>query len=300
MKLSSVLQTINIAYPLLDSFSVSTVTVNGVEYRQIRNIENVRRALQLLKSTKVFNEIVYKLEQTVFYGVNSEETNIRPAEYNSIRVLLDELMSVVIGVKKVVDNLIPEIPDNTVYIKLPEISDLDEFRKAIDAFNKILTMTILDPKIGGDIVFMGVEPGSNWFKVFVKTTTAISLLGSLMWSGAVIYKKVQEGRIIEQYARERELQNDHKENLVNAHKLLTDMAIDAEASILYKKYYEDGTIDNEQLERLKVSLKLLSEEIAKGAEINPALTAPEEVSNLFPNMKNLPMIESKIGKIEQK
>lgn len=134
----------------------------------------------------------------------------------------------------------------------------------------------------------------------MNSTIAVSLLGSLMWAGAVVYKKMQEGKVMEQYAREKKLQNDHKENLVNAHKLLTEMTIEVEAEILYKNYYDSAEFDHEQFERLKLALKILSEEIAKGAEINPALTAPEQVTNLFPDMKNLPMIESKIKKIENK
>lgn len=298
MKLSSIQQTIKLASPLLDSFSVADVTLNGVKYQQVRNLQNVRRALILLKSTGAFDQNINPLEDTIFYSINQDTTNIAPPEYSKIRKLLNELMIVVNGVNNVLNHLLPEIPSNTVYIKLPDIENLEEFRRTIDAFNKILTLTILDPKIGGEISFAGVEPGSNWYKVFVRTTTAVSLLGSLMWSAAVVYKKYQEGKILEQYAREKRLQNDHKENLVNAHKLITDITIEAEAQNLYNTYYQEGQFDNEQLERLKVSLKTLSDEIAKGAEINPALTAPEEVTNLFPDMKNLPMIESKMNKIE--
>lgn len=180
------------------------------------------------------------------------------------------------------------------------IVSLDDFKKTVDNFNKILSMTIVHPKIGGEISFQGVESGSNWYKVFVKTATAVSLLGGLMWSAAVVFKKYQEGKIMEQYVVDLELQNKYKADLINAHKVLSDLTIEFEAKALYKKFYEEGEIDNEQIERLKTALKILADEISKGAEINPALTAPEKVTNLFPNMKLLPMIEPRINKIENK
>ena len=37
MKLSSIQQTINLAYPLLDSFSVFETVINGIKYQQVQN-----------------------------------------------------------------------------------------------------------------------------------------------------------------------------------------------------------------------------------------------------------------------
>lgn len=300
MKLSSIQQIIEKAYPLLDSYSASEVTINGNKYQEVVNLGNVRKGIMMLKNVGIFNANISLLENTFFYSVNEDKTNINLKDFHNARVLLHDLMKLISSVRDVLNNLLPEVSENTVYIKMPDIMNLEDFKKTVDSFNKILTLTILDPNIGGEISFAGVEPGSNWYKVFVKTSAAVSLLGSLMWAGAVIYKKVQEGKVMEEYARERKLKNDHKEKLIESHKIILDMTIEAEAENLYKSYYENGEFDNEKIERLKLALKTLTEEIGKGAEINPALTAPEHVSNLFPDMKLLPMVESKIKKIEDK
>ena len=73
--------------------------------------------------------------------------------------------------------------------------------------------------------------------------------------------------------------------------------IEAEARALYNESFEGD--DNEQIERLKLSIKMLSNLIEKGAEIHPALNQPEQVSNLFPDMKKLNSLESRIKKLEE-
>ena len=73
--------------------------------------------------------------------------------------------------------------------------------------------------------------------------------------------------------------------------------IDAEANSLYNENFKGD--NNEQIGRLKLSIKMFSNLIDKGAEIHPALNQPESVKNLYPKMANLKRLESKIKKIEE-
>ena len=66
---------------------------------------------------------------------------------------------------------------------------------------------------------------------------------------------------------------------------------------LYNENFEGD--NNEQIERLKLSIKMFSNLIDKGAEIHPALNQPESVKNLYPKMDNLQALESKIKKLEE-
>ncbi|KAF0178855.1 MAG: hypothetical protein FD161_1614 [Limisphaerales bacterium] len=59
-----------------------------------------------------------------------------------------------------------------------------------------------------------------------------------------------------------------------------------------------GEVSPETLERVKFSLREFSAMIEEGAEIHPALQAPESVKNLFPNFKDLMGIESRTKLIE--
>lgn len=42
---------------------------------------------------------------------------------------------------------------------------------------------------------------------------------------------------------------------------------------------------------------MMAELIGKGTEIHPSLMAPENVANLFPEISKLPLIESRIKKL---
>ena len=92
------------------------------------------------------------------------------------------------------------------------------------------------------------------------------------------------------------IKNESLKEIQEAQKKELDLIIDAEANQLYvENFTTEG--NNEQIERLKLSVKLLSEQLDKGAEVHPALNTPEKVSNLFPDMKKLESVESRIKKL---
>ena len=73
---------------------------------------------------------------------------------------------------------------------------------------------------------------------------------------------------------------------------MLDALVNAEATNLARTYYGED-VEAEQIERVKYTIREFSEMIAKGAEIHPALQAPENVKNLFPDFNKILSIESK-------
>ena len=71
--------------------------------------------------------------------------------------------------------------------------------------------------------------------------------------------------------------------------------IQAEAEHIQSEHFKNNAPEN--LKRIKNSISIFAELIGKGAEIQPALVAPENVANLFPDPTNLIGLESKIKKI---
>ncbi|GAI89905.1 unnamed protein product [marine sediment metagenome] len=140
-----------------------------------------------------------------------------------------------------------------------------------------------------------IEGGSIWIDVFVGSTVAINTIGCLAWSAAVIFKKIQEGKIIEQHVRSLKIKNDSLDDIKKAQKEELDVLVEAEAKSINDKFFKPE--NNEQIERIKNSIKLLSGQLQKGAEIHPPLEAPENVVNLFPKMPDILGIESKIKQL---
>jgi isocitrate dehydrogenase len=127
-------------------------------------------------------------------------------------------------------------------------------------------------------------------------SSCVTLVGSIAWAGAVIYKKYLEAYAFRQYVKGLEIQAEHLQVIADAAKKKINLDIEAEAKLIQNEYFAGG--DSEQLNRLKLSIKESSKLIKKGVEIKPALTAPEKISNLFPKYKPLELLESKIKKIE--
>lgn len=102
--------------------------------------------------------------------------------------------------------------------------------------------------------------------------------------------------MFEQHVKTLELKNEEQKILIDAQKRQLDLLIEAEANNIQNEYYKENS-NNEQLERLKLSIETLGKFIINGAEIHPALNTPEDVKNLFPDFKKLDIIESKIKSI---
>lgn len=134
MKLSSILQTIDKAYPLLDDFSAAETTVNGTKYQQVLNSQNVRAGLIMLKSVGIFDEKILQLENSFFYSINEKKANVNFSEFQRVRSVLSELSTIVAGVRDALRGVMPEVQENTVYIKMPELLNLEDFKKTVDAF----------------------------------------------------------------------------------------------------------------------------------------------------------------------
>lgn len=76
-----------------------------------------------------------------------------------------------------------------------------------------------------------------------------------------------------------------------------DDLIDAEAYSISNSYFKENI--PERINRIKHAIKTLSEEMERGAEILPSKKVPAEIADLFPDMKNLPGLSSKIKEIEE-
>jgi len=253
----------------------------------------------------VFKEIISAEKNKIEIGgsLNSLliEKNRSPVNYLNAFALRSKILSLLAeykAVKRAVKMLpAPDAGENSISIKISKVRDLDDLYKAAQDFNIIFSQLILNEKIGGSLGIKNVENGSIWLDVFVGTPLAVSVIGSLTWAAAVVYKKVQEGRVFAEYVKSLKIKNDSLSDMRSAQDLLLKSMIEIEARNIETQYFSDG--NNEQLERIKNSISLLASQIEKGSEVHPYLNAPEDVKNLFPDMKKLPQIESKIPRLSE-
>lgn len=278
---------------ILDKFVFENkVNPNGTYV--ISKLNNIRFVLIELSKLKLFDTYLNRLLGSIIFTSSQDSMTVQSIEANEIIYNLKNLKDVSENFLSVLIRTIPEEDPNSINIKLPTINDFDELSNVARSIHIALTQVVLDKEIDGHTKIVSVENGSIWFNVFVGST-AITLVASLAWSAAVIYKKIQEGRLLEEQIRSMKIKNESLTDILKAQKADTDLMIIAEAENILSNYFKQNVPEN--LERIKNSIKIFAELIDKGAEIHPALIAPEKVSNLFPDTKNLLGIESKIKKL---
>ncbi|MCW3789431.1 hypothetical protein [Plebeiibacterium sediminum] len=253
-----------------------------------------REVINEIESLNLFENLINQLKSSVIFTSANDNMNIKTQEGAEIVRSLELLKELIENFLSVLLKTIPEENVDSVNIKLPEISDFDELSKVSRDIHLALTQVILNDEINGETRIVSVENGSIWLNVFVGAT-AVSVVASLAWSAAVVYKKIQEGKLLEQQVRGLKVKNDSLEDILKAQKAETELLIQAEADFINSEHFK--TNEPENIERIKSSLSTLSKLIEKGAEIQPALVAPENVANLFPNPKKILNIESRIKKL---
>lgn len=262
---------------------------------EFSGIQNTKKALHGLEEIEIFKDAIQQLKDSALYQTHTDKLKVAIEEFRKISETFDEVAYGCYYLQKVLDKSLSDISPNSISIKLPRIVDFDDMSKILLDLNKAITIPVVDKKINGKIKIEYVESGSIWLIVALGTPLAVGLIGSICWSSAVINKKRQEAKMFEEHVKTLELNNQNQKILIDAQQKQLGLLLDAEAKSIVNEYYKEN--NNEQIERLKLSIETLGKLILKGAEVHPALNSPEEVKNLFPDFNKLNLIESKIKSI---
>jgi hypothetical protein len=281
--LSKIKEALNFKYEEIKQ-STSQNTINTISV--FSNLISFRNGINAIESTGLLKNEIAQIKTSGIFSTAKDELTINVNEARGIRVPMDSLVKIVIALNQSLAEITGTTRDNSISVKLPNVNDFDDLAKTSSIFHTILTQSIINDEIKGQVKIDSVENGSIWLDIYLGSAPALALVGGLAWSAAVVYKKIQEGRIIEEHVKSLKIKNESLMEIKDAQKKAIDLMIEAEANQLYSENFK--TADNhEQIERLKHSIKLLSEQIDKGAEIHPALNTPENVTNLFPDMKHM-------------
>lgn len=295
MRLNEIKEIIDYVLPTL-KVSASNVTINGSNYLQVTNANSLKKDLEELSQTGLFKKEINDLKESSLFEFTGNTVNLTPSDGQQLIQRIQRLTIVADRLCTALASIIQETKENTIYIKFPDIKDFNDLSKASESFNKIFSQTILDEEVGGVIQIETVENGSIWFELYLGTIKAVSVIGSITLSAALAFREYKKGLYIAESTRTRKIKNDRLQELQKAHKLLLDHLIDAEAYSISNSYFNEDV--PERINRIKHAIKTLSEEMERGAEILPSKKVLAEIADLFPDMKNLPGLISKIKEIE--
>lgn len=261
---------------------------------KLSGLANIRSILNGIKSLNLFDGLVEALSSSAIFTTANDQMTIQVQEGRDIVSNLTILKTLSANFLNVLLMTVPEEDINSINIKLPPINDFDELSKVSREIHIGLTQLIYNEDINGQTKIVSVENGSIWLNVLVGAT-AVTVIASLVWASAVIYKKILEGKLLAEQVRGLKVKNDSLQDILKAQKVETDLMIQAEAEHISSEHFRENRPEN--IERIKNSIITFADLIGKGAEIHPALVAPENVSNLFPDPTKLIGVESKIKRI---
>lgn len=288
MRLIDIKRSINIAK---ENFDVNYSNGNNVFY--INGISRLKVCLQeLIKCgfLPVNNEFIDEVFITNANSLSSDGTT-----YNARVKFLDYVGFLVENLYSWINSYVPyDQEEDVVNIKMPNSKTFDELTKVSKELHFAFSPVVNDYE-GGKIEIVQFDHGSFW--CIVKVGTAALLVAGLVWSGAVVAKKIIECRSSYEVFKNVQLRNDMIKELKDLAESEVKLVVAQEAEMIQNEHFNKE--DNEQLERIKNSIYNISELILKGTEIQPSLSAPEEVENLFPDFNKLPLIESKVKRLPE-
>ena len=150
---------------------------------------------------------------------------------------------------------------------------------------KSISQVVINDTIGGFVRVNHWEYGSFWVELILGTQAAVALVASIAWSAAVISKKRTENKLFEQHVRSLQIKNESLEDILEGQKKLTEELINQEVTAIKTEHF--GEKNEDSFERIKMAIKIFAKLIQNGAEIHPALNAPEKVQNLFPKFNQM-------------
>ena len=266
--------------------------------KKFSNLNNFRMLVEAIESIPVARQQVAQLKKSFIFSRSVDEVDYEGGDNWSIYSTANELIVILKGLRELAAQIVPVQNSETISIKLPEERDFTEVIKDLSAINSAISQNVLNEKISGVVVVKSWQPGSLWIDLYLGSPAAVGLVGGIAWSAAVVRKKWHEGTIMENIAGSMDIKNQMLEILRDGVKEHVKLVVESEAkNLLAHNFAEDD--NREQIERLKLGIKTFADLIERGAEVHPALTAPENVKNLFPDFAKLDLIESKTKLLQE-
>lgn len=274
-------------------FNFETYNSSGMYY--IKNVAEVKSAVLELLHAHFFNEKEIDMLSPIINSMGDVISFSNNSTYNDLVRLLGHIKYSIEFMNEWFQKNMPSNEDEPIInIKLPQIQNFSDLSFIADKLEGRFTSVVNEIE-GGKVEIKQFDHGSFWIVVAVGTPVALAFIAGMAWSAAVVYKKMKEAEMAKREVERAGLQNEAIKQLVDFQKREINELAMVEANALENKFFSQQ--DNERAQRIRESIKDISELLIKGVQIQSALSAPESVSNLFPNYKNLSLVESNIKKI---
>jgi len=297
MRLRVLKQILDENIPLLKLNAEGTTRNTGTVY-QLKNSKEIQKAILEIDKLKLFENTIKKIKGYPLFTHSEYSIYFSDSEYKGLKNEIENINTECVNLSNALLHLIKKDEPNLISIKIPNPKSFADLEKTVSKLNKIFCQVLIANEIDGNLEIANFDNGSYWIDILVTGATAVNVIGGLAWSGAVVYKKLQEGRLLQAQVKEMSLTNEALEEILKKSKDPANKVAEIEAEFLYKTFFKGK--DNEQIGRIKLALTELAELFSEGGEIHPALNVAPEIKKEFPDFNKLEKIETKIHKLEAK
>jgi len=262
----------------------------------IKNLSSIRETVSFISEIPSLRKRITPIQSSIIFSTADDSILVSSEARAEITNSLSVLSIACRTLLEVIETQKTPEKTDSIHIRLPDPSDFSQLLTSLEQFNKVLDQTIVHEDIQGSLKVPTWEAGSFWIEICLGTTAAVQVVAGITWAAAVIIKKRHEAEIIGEHVRSLKIKNDSLEDLKDGQKKAMDLLLENEAKNIQDEFYKD-TDNHENLGRLCWAIKTFADLIHQGAEIHPALNAPEPVQNLFPNLKQMDTITSRIKQL---
>lgn len=264
---------------------------NGSTFNNLRKFKELLAAIE---DQPFFKSEIEYLKQSALYATTANEVFVaKDNESDKIYTTAYNLMAQLYGISLMLNKLAIDDQPEVISIRLPNPDDFSGLIDDLSTFKTAIEQIIINPVINGQLRVTKWETGSFWINLYLGSSLAVLLVGSVAWSALILSKKFAEFSILYETAKSLKIRNESLEDLKKQQEALTASLVDSEARYIEEQSF-NGSHENERLERIKRSIKTFATMIQRGAQVEPSLMAPEVVKNLFPNFLNPGQVTSRI------
>lgn len=279
-----------------DSALKRQVTQNAIVFS---NLNRFKLFLGHLADLGIFDKEIEQLRKSQLFATTAEGLSVQSAHgADAIAETAAYIYYAVNALNRVIPKLLPDEPKECVFIRFPDAEDIGTITRDLQAIEKAVLQMVTQANVGGSFKVLRWESGSLWIHVFVATAEAVAVVAAAAGAAAVVAKKWMEFAMFGEHARGLRIKNDSLEDLKSAQAKLLEELLLAESRNLTEKYLSPEG-NEEVVQRVRYSVKTISELIRRGGEVSPSLNAPEDVRKLFPDYKTLATALSSIKQIEE-
>lgn len=264
-----------------------------IGYKLKEYIPAIGAVLNLKDFEFLQTEINKLLEIRSIFNARLPEIIVSINDFNNFNNLLISMKEKISAVITAFNQVLPKQEETEINVKLPPLTTLKEMRKYLEKLDKHINQVIVNDKIEGEIEVKGVEAGSIWLSISLKTLAAVKLIGVLASVALNIRKQYYESELMREIVRAQKIKNDNSQAIKNCiEEILSDVRETKAKEALENAGIQD--YDNDYLERVKGTIKVFTDLINNGAQIQPAISANEETKKCFPDREDLKSIEASV------